>query len=105
MVDIIRVSSGSRTRSVAGAIAEVVRGQGRVGVQALGAGAVNQAVKAVAIARVYLHSDGIEVVCIPMFVDVTVGDDQRTALRLIVERAGGPPYDEGDAVFQGPAPA
>lgn len=85
MEDIIKVSSQSRTTAVAGAIAGVVRENGRADVQAIGAGAVNQAVKACAIARDYLEEDGINVIVIPSFVDVMIDDQERTAIRLEVE--------------------
>ncbi len=83
--DILKVSSRSRPSAVAGAIAGVVRESGRAEVQAIGAGATNQAVKAVAIARDYLAETGINAVCLPSFIDVVIGDEDRTALRLIVE--------------------
>ena len=82
---IIKVSSGSRTSSVAGAIAGVVRDNNRAEVQAIGAGAVNQAVKAVAIARGFLQEDGLDVVCIPEFTTVDIEGKERTAIRLVVE--------------------
>ncbi|MGA9531235.1 MAG: stage V sporulation protein S [Anaerolineales bacterium] len=82
---IIKVSASSRTSAVAGAIAGVVRDTSRADVQAIGAGAVNQAVKAVAIARGYLHEDGIEVVCLPEFTTVSIDEKERTAIRLVVE--------------------
>jgi len=84
-MNVIKVSSESRTSAVAGAIAGVVREHGRAEVQAIGAGAVNQAVKAVAIARGYLQEDGIEVVCLPEFTSVDISGKERTALRLVVE--------------------
>ncbi len=82
---IIKVSSESRTSAVAGAIAGVVREQNRADVQAIGAGAVNQAVKAVAIARGYLQEDGLDVICMPEFVSVDIDGKERTAIRLVVE--------------------
>lgn len=82
---ILKVSSRSRPSAVAGAIAGVVREVGRAEVQAIGAGATNQAVKAVAIARDYLAETGINAVCLPSFIDVVIDDEDRTALRLIVE--------------------
>ncbi len=84
-MDIIKVSTRSRSTSVAGAIAGVVREHGRAEVQAIGAGAVNQAVKAVAIARGYLALDGIDVICIPAFTEVAIDGQERTAVRLVVE--------------------
>lgn len=85
MQDIIKVSARSRTTAVAGAIAGVVRESDHADVQAIGAGAVNQAVKACAIARGYLEEDGINVIVIPTFVEVEIGGQERTAMRLIVE--------------------
>ena len=85
-MDIIKVAATSRSTAVAGAIAGVIREQGQVDVQAIGAGAVNQAVKAVAIARGYLELDGIDIVCIPSFVEVTIAGQERTAVRLSVEK-------------------
>lgn len=84
-MDVIKVSAKSRSTAVAGAIAGVVRESHRADVQAIGAWAVNQAVKAVAIARGYLGLDGFEVICIPTFIEVTIDDQRRTAMRLIVE--------------------
>lgn len=83
--NVIKVSGNSRTTAVAGAIAGVVREHRRAEVQAIGAGAVNQAIKAVAIARSYLSEDGIDAICVPSFADVQIGDQERTALRLVVE--------------------
>ena len=83
--DVLRVSARSRPSAVAGAIAGVVREAGRAEVQAIGAGATNQAVKAVAIARDYLHETGIEVICLPGFIDVTIENEDRTAIRLVIE--------------------
>jgi len=82
---IIKVSAKSRSTAVAGAIAGVVRESGRAEVQAIGAGAVNQAVKAVAIARGYLALDGYDIICIPAFTEVIIDDQERTAVKLIVE--------------------
>jgi stage V sporulation protein S len=84
-VDIIRVSATSRSTAVAGAIAGVVREHGRTDVQAIGAGAVNQAVKAAAIARGYLLLDGINVVIVPSFAEVEIEGTDRTAVKFSVE--------------------
>jgi stage V sporulation protein S len=81
----IKVSATSRTSAVAGAIAGVVREHHRAEVQAIGAGAVNQAVKALVLATGYLRLDGIHVHCVPEFADVTIEDNVRTAIKLIVE--------------------
>ncbi len=85
MTEFIKVAATSHTTAVAGAIAGVIRGHGRVDVQAIGAGAVNQAVKSVAIARVYLQEDGIDIVCVPSFVEVDISGKERTAVRIAVE--------------------
>ncbi|MFQ5812792.1 MAG: stage V sporulation protein S [Anaerolineae bacterium] len=82
---VLRVSARSRSTAVAGAIAGVVRESGRAEAQAIGARAVNQAVKAVAIARGYLALDGIDVICIPVFTEVEIEGQERTAMKLIVE--------------------
>ena len=81
----IKVSATSRTAAVAGAIAGIVREQHRAEVQAIGAGAVNQAVKALILATGYLRLDGIYVRCVPEFADVTIEDKMKTALKLVVE--------------------
>lgn len=83
--EVLKVSARSRPSAVAGAIAGVVREHGRAEVQAIGAGATNQAVKAVAIARDYLRETGIEAVCLPAFIDVMIENEDRTAIRLVVE--------------------
>lgn len=84
-MDIIKVSSQSRTSAVAGAIAGVMRDVQRAEVQAIGAGAVNQAVKAVIIARRFLAEEGVEVICTPSFVEIIIDGQERTAVRLLVE--------------------
>jgi len=84
-MEVIKVSAKSRSTAVAGAIASVVREHGRAEAQAIGAGAVNQAVKAVAIARGYLALDNLDVICIPAFVEVTIEGQERTALKFIIE--------------------
>ena len=84
-MEVIRVSAESKTSAVAGAIAGVIREYKHAEVQAIGAGAVNQAVKACAIARTYLEGDGLNVVCIPSFVEVVIDGKDRTAIRLVVE--------------------
>ena len=84
-MEILKVAARSRSTSVAGAIAGVVRESGRAEVQAIGAGAVNQAVKAVAIARGYLALDGYDIICIPEFTEVEIDGQERTAVKLTVE--------------------
>ncbi len=83
--EVLKVSTRSRPSAVAGAIAGVIRESGSAEVQSIGAGATNQAVKAVAIARDYLRETGIEAVCLPAFIDVTIENEDRTAIRLVVE--------------------
>ena len=83
--EVLKVSAHSRPSAVAGAVAAVVRNQGRADVQAIGAGATNQAIKAIAIARDYLQPDGIDIVVVPTFIDVLIADEERTAIRLVVE--------------------
>ena len=83
-VDIIKVAATSRTSAVAGAIAGIYRERQFVNVQAIGASAVNQAVKALALARNYLAEDGLDVVSIPEFVDVEIDGNIRTAIRITV---------------------
>ncbi|MCS7056863.1 MAG: stage V sporulation protein S [Thermoflexales bacterium] len=84
-MELIKVSATSRSTAVAGAIAGVVREHGRAEVQAIGAGAVNQAVKAAAIARGYLLLDGIDVVLIPSFGEVEIDGAERTAVKFTIE--------------------
>ncbi len=84
-MDLIKVSATSRTSAVAGAIAGVIREHKRAEVQAIGAGAVNQAVKALVLATGYLKNNGINVVCVPEFVDVYIEGNIRTAVKLVVE--------------------
>ena len=84
-MDIIKVSGTSRTSAVAGAIAGVFRDFKRAEVQAIGAGAVNQAVKALVLAKGYLAEDGYEVIFWPEFIDVDIDGKVRTAIRLTVE--------------------
>jgi stage V sporulation protein S len=84
--EVLKVSTRSRPSAVAGAIAGVIRENGMAEVQSIGAGATNQAIKAVAIARSYLNEEGIDIVCIPSFIDVAIDDEERTAIRLLIER-------------------
>ena len=85
-MEVLKVSAKSVPNSVAGAIAGVRRESGSVEVQAVGAGATNQAVKAIAIARGYLAPAGMDLVCVPTFGNIVINDEERTAIRLIVER-------------------
>ena len=92
----LKVSSKSNPNSVAGAVAAAVRERGSVDVQVIGAGALNQAIKAVAIARGFLASSAIDLVCVPSFADIEIDGEGRTAIRLSVhDRHSGeePPRD------------
>jgi stage V sporulation protein S len=86
VVEILKVSSKSNPNSVAGALAGVVRGAGSVEMQVVGAGALNQAVKALAIARSYIANSGMDLACRPTFADITIDGEERTAIRLLVEK-------------------
>ena len=84
-MEVLKVSSKSNPNSVAGALAGVLREKGSAEIQAIGAGALNQAVKAVAIARGFVAPAGVDLVCIPAFADVEVEGEDRTGIKLIVE--------------------
>jgi len=87
-MEVLRVSSTSNPNAVAGALAAVIREKGEKGkaeLHAIGAGAVNQAVKAIAIARGFLAPSGIDLICRPAFGDITIDDEERTMIRLMVE--------------------
>lgn len=84
-MNLIKVSADSRTAAVAGAIAGVMREHHHAEVQAIGAGAVNQAVKALILATGYLKNDGIYVTCVPEFADINIEDKVRTAIKLVIE--------------------
>jgi stage V sporulation protein S len=101
VMNVIKVSANSRTASVAGAIAGVVREHKIAEVQSIGAGAVNQSVKAIILAKGYLANDGIEIVCDPEFVDVEIDGKVRTAIKVTVTPRGEVPTPlevEADAV-------
>ena len=84
-MEVLKVSSKSSPNSVAGALAGVIREKGSSEIQAIGAGAINQAIKAVAIARGFLAPSGINLVCIPAFTDIVIDGEERTAIKLVVE--------------------
>ena len=86
LMEVLKVSARSYPNSVAGAIASVMREEGSVEVQAVGAGASNQAIKAIAIARGYLAPVGIDLICYPAFANVVIDGENRTAIRLICEK-------------------
>jgi stage V sporulation protein S len=84
-MDVLKVSATSQPKSVAGAMAAVLREKGVVEVQAVGAGAVNQAVKSIAIARGYVAPNGIDMVCIPAFAKIDIDGEERTAIKFQLE--------------------
>ncbi len=84
-MEILKVSAKSTPNSVAGAIAGVIRENGAVEVQAVGAGAANQAIKSIAIARSYVAAGGLDLICVPAFTNVVIDGEERTAIKLIVE--------------------
>ena len=83
--EVLKVAATSRPVLVAGAIAGVIRRHSRVEVHAIGAGAVNQAIKAIAISRGYVVSGGLDLVCIPSFVELSLDGLERTGIRFLVE--------------------
>lgn len=84
-MDILKVAAKSSSNSVAGALAGILKEENVVELQAIGAGAVNQAVKAVAIARGFVAPSGLDLVCIPAFKDVEIDGEERTAIKFIVK--------------------
>lgn len=94
VVEVLKVSSKSNPNSVAGALAGVLRQTGAVEVQVVGAGALNQAIKAVAIARGFVAPSNIDLVCIPTFADIEIDGQSRTAIRLAVEDRGHRPASD-----------
>ena len=84
-METLKVGSKSYPNSVAGALANVFREKGSVEIQAVGAGALNQAIKAVAIARGFIAPSGKNLVCIPAFQDISIDGEERTAIKLIIE--------------------
>ncbi len=84
-MEILKVSAHSKPKSVAGALAAVVREKGRAELQAVGAGAVNQAIKAIAITRGFVAPNGIDLIVIPAFAEIRINEEERTAIKFIVE--------------------
>ncbi|MEL7655888.1 MAG: stage V sporulation protein S [Bacillota bacterium] len=84
-METLKVSTSSNANKVAGALAGIIREKSEAEIQAIGPAAVNQAVKAVAIARGYVAPSGIDLICIPAFVDIEIDGQERTAIRLIVQ--------------------
>ena len=84
-MEVLKVSSNSKPNSVAGALANAFREKHTVEIQAIGAGSLNQAIKALAIARGYVAPTGKDLICVPAFSDVLIEGEERTAIKLIVE--------------------
>ncbi len=85
MGEVLKVAADSKPKAVAGALAAVLREKGSVELQAIGAGAVNQAVKAIAIARGYVAPNGMDLIAIPAFTKVEIEGEERTAIRFLVQ--------------------
>ncbi len=84
-MDILKISAKSSPNSIAGAIAGLVKENGKAEMQAIGAGAINQAVKAVAIARGFVAPSGVELVCSPAFTSVNIDNEDKTGIKFVVE--------------------
>lgn len=84
-MEVLKVSAKSSPNAVAGALAGAIRERGAAELQAIGAGALNQAVKAVAIARGFVAPQGVDLICVPAFTDLRIDGEERTAIKLIVE--------------------
>ena len=82
---VLKVSTKSNPNSVAGALAAIIKERNTVEIQAVGAGAINQAVKAIAIARGFVAPSGKDIVCIPAFTDIEIDGEERTAIKLIIQ--------------------
>lgn len=85
MPEVLKVSADSKPKAVAGAVAAVLREKGHVEIQAVGAGAVNQAVKAIAISRGFVAPNGIDLVAVPAFTKVIIEGEERTAIKFLIE--------------------
>ena len=84
-MEVLKVSSKSKPNSVAGALANAFREKQTVEIQAVGAGSLNQAIKAIAIARGYVAPTGKDLICVPALSDIVIDGEERTAIKLIVE--------------------
>ena len=84
-METLKVSSKSNPNSVAGALANVLKDSNSVEIQAVGAGALNQAIKSIIICRGFVAPSGKNLVCTPAFTDITIDGDERTAIKLIIE--------------------
>lgn len=84
-METLKVRSKSNPNSVAGALANILREKESAEIQAIGAGALNQAIKGIAIARGFVAPSGKNLVCIPAFTDIIIDGEERTAIKLIIE--------------------
>ena len=84
-MEVLKVSTKSNPNSVAGALAAIIKEKNIAEIQAVGAGAINQAVKAIAIARGFVAPSGKDIVCVPAFTDIQIDGEERTAIKLIVQ--------------------
>ena len=84
-MEVLKVSTKSNPNAVAGALAAIIKEKKTVEIQAVGAGAINQAVKAIAIARGFVAPSGKDIICIPAFTDIVIDGEERTAIKLIVQ--------------------
>ena len=84
-MDVLKVSTKSNPNSVAGALAAIIKEKNIAEIQAVGAGAINQAVKAIAIARGFVAPSGKDIICVPAFTDIQIDGEERTAIKLIVQ--------------------
>ncbi|MEG1002430.1 stage V sporulation protein S [Clostridium sp.] len=84
-MEVLKVSTKSNPNSVAGALAAIIKEKNIVEIQAVGAGAINQAVKAIAIARGFVAPSGKDIICVPAFTDIIIDGEERTAIKLIVQ--------------------
>lgn len=85
-LEVLKVAANSKPIAVAGALAAIIRDNSKAELQAIGAGAVNQAVKAIAIARGYVAPSGVDLVCVPSFSDVVIDGDERTAIKFVIKQ-------------------
>ncbi len=84
-MEVLKVATHSNPKSVAGALAAILRERGTVELQAVGAGAVNQTVKAIAIARGFVAPSGLDIIMVPAFSEILIDDEKRTAIKFVVE--------------------
>lgn len=84
-MEVLKVSTKSNPNSVAGALTAIIKEKNIAEIQAVGAGAINQAVKAIAIARGFIAPNGKDIICVPAFADIEINGEERTAIKLIVQ--------------------